>query len=165
MEPSTRFMVDECLSAELVRILRDEYVFCLASHVTWIGKPPPGQKAWKDHSLVDRTAAEDCVFVTNNRRDFVARYYPPRLGIHAGLIIILEVDNLDHEIDLFRLAMQRILMLEDTVNKLIEVRRDGDVTVTDWPDHAATDPCADPATKGLRVEQSRSAPFTSPGRP
>jgi len=144
MDAHTPFLVDECLSTELARVIKDEYGFQQVQHVTWIGKPPARQKSWKDYSLVNRISTDDLVFVTNNRKDFVKRFYPQGLDIHNGLIIIIEVDDLDHEVKLFRAVLDEIVKLPDLVNKLVEVNREGVITISDWPDHSTPSPWADP---------------------
>lgn len=80
MDQGTKFLVDECLSPELTDIIRHEFGM-LAVHVPWLGKPPQGTKSWQDPDIVDRIAEHDYVFVTNNRRDFVNKYYPSRFNL------------------------------------------------------------------------------------
>ena len=144
MDKSIKFLIDECLSSDLVGILKDEYGFLDSTHVTWIGKPPPGYKSWKDHSLVEEISSRDVVFVTNNRRDFVEKYYPSAINIHNGLVIILDIIDIDHEINIFRIVMNRIIQLDDIVNKLVEVDRMGQIKIVDWPNHDSPKPWADP---------------------
>lgn len=143
IDRNSKFLIDECLSPELTDIAKDEYgVF--ATYVPWIGKPPRDQESWKDPDIVDRIAEADFVFVTNNRRDFVGKYYRRRLEIHNGLIIILQRANIDQEKAMFRAAMNVIAGLDDTVNKLIEVDSDLNVSVADWPNCENADPWGDP---------------------
>jgi hypothetical protein len=138
------FLIDECLSPELTDIVKRDFGM-FAIHVPWIGKPPHDTKSWQDPDIVDEIANHDYVFVTNNRRDFVGKYYPQRLAIHNGLVIIIQKSDLDGEKFMFRAAMDVIVTLEDTVNKLIEVDLEGHVTVEDWPNQELPNPWADPS--------------------
>lgn len=143
IDRNAKFLIDECLSPELTDIAKAEYgVF--ATYVPWIGKPPRNQPSWKDPDIVDRIAETDFVFVTNNRRDFVGKYYRRRLEIHNGLVIILQRANLDQEKAMFRAAMDFIVGLGDTINKLIEVDANLNVSVADWPNPEKPDSWGDP---------------------
>jgi hypothetical protein len=85
------------------------------------------------------------VLVTNNRRDFVGKYYREAgVDVHNGLVIILRKSDLDGEMRLFRLVMKHIVALESTVNKLVEIDADGVVRVAEWPDHSLDQPFGDP---------------------
>jgi predicted nuclease of predicted toxin-antitoxin system len=147
MDGNAKFLIDECLSPELTDIARDEYGI-YATYVPWLGKPPRGQVSWKDPDIVDSIAETDFVFVTNNRRDFVGKYYPRRLEIHNGLIIILQRANLDQEKAMFRAAMDFIAGMTDTVNKLIEVDSSLAVSAADWPASGNPNPWRDPFRPG-----------------
>ena len=142
-DQATRFLIDECLSPELADIAKREYGV-QAFHVPWLGKPPGGKKSWQDPDIVDAVAVNDFVLVTNNRRDFVRKYYPERLTIHNGLVVILRKADLEAEKSMFRAAMVTVMGMEDIVNKLIEVDLDGSVTVDDWPDMSLPNPWTDP---------------------
>jgi hypothetical protein len=109
-----------------------------------MGQPPRNENSWLDPDIVDKISAMDFVFVTNNRRDFVRRYYPRQLEIHNGLVIILRKSDLAHEKAMFRAAMNCIAGMTDTVNKLIEVDANLTVSVVDWPDSDRPDPWTDP---------------------
>jgi predicted nuclease of predicted toxin-antitoxin system len=144
MDASTKFLIDECLSPKLACIAQDEFGF-EARHVPWLGKPPRGQNAWKDPDIVTKVAEGDFVLVTNNRRDFVGKYYREAgVDVHNGLVIILRKSDLDGEMRLFRLVMKHIVALESTVNKLVEIDADGVVRVAEWPDHSLDQPFGDP---------------------
>ncbi len=108
------------------------------------GQTSPRSGVLEGPDIVDRIAETDFVFVTNNRRDFAGKYYPRRLDIHNGLIIILQRANLDQEKAMFRAAMDFIAGMTDTVNKLIEVDSSLTVAVADWPAADAPNPWRDP---------------------
>jgi predicted nuclease of predicted toxin-antitoxin system len=61
-----KFLVDECLSPELVAIAR-ERSHGESSHVTWLGL-----RSRKDWSIVRRAVRDGYVLVTNNATDFTA---------------------------------------------------------------------------------------------
>nr|WP_294503290.1 DUF5615 family PIN-like protein [uncultured Rhodopila sp.] len=147
MDGNARFLIDECLSPSLTDIAKGEFGM-YATYVPWLGTPPRGEPSWKDPDIVDRIAEADFVFVTNNRRDFVGKYYPRRLEIHNGLIIILQRANLDQEKAMFRAAMNFIASMTDTVNKLVEVNSNLDVSVADWPNSGNPNPWSDPFKPG-----------------
>lgn len=144
MDSNDKLLIDECLSPDLARIAKEEFGL-LAMHVPWLGPPPRGQRSWKDPDIVDRVAAEDLILVTNNRKDFVGRYYEKGgIEIHNGLIIVLEKTDLDGERKLFRIVVEHALAMDTTINKLIEIAVDGNIRVSDWPDHRLPDPWSDP---------------------
>lgn len=59
-----RLLIDECLSTALVGLARDRAY--LADHVTHLGLS--GRKDW---NLIPVIGADDYLFVTNNRSDFL----------------------------------------------------------------------------------------------
>ena len=118
---------------------------CYSIHVPWLGTPPRGSKSWKDPDIVRKVLADDYVLVTNNRRDFVVKYYPTSgAEIHPGLIIIIEKSTLDVEIALFRAVMAHVEAMGDTVNKLVEINANGTINVAEWPNFELVDPWQDP---------------------
>ena len=144
MDGSTKFLIDECLSPELAQIAKNEFGL-YAVHVPWLGTPPHGHGSWKDPDIVEKISATDFVLVTNNRRDFVGKYYRDGgLNVHNGLVIILQKSDLEGEARLFRLVMKFIMSMESTVNKLIEIDAAGQIRVADWPNHELATPWADP---------------------
>jgi predicted nuclease of predicted toxin-antitoxin system len=62
-----RFLVDECLSIDLVTIARR--ADCEAQHVAHVGKA-----GWKDWNVLRYAAEGDFVLVTNNASDFRRLY-------------------------------------------------------------------------------------------
>lgn len=147
MDANTRFLIDECLSPGLTQILKNEFGL-YAIHVPWLGTPPRGHGSWKDQDIVARIASDDFVLVTNNRRDFVGKYYRSGgLDVHNGLVIILQKTDYAREAELFRLVMKFIASLVDTVNKLVEINANGEIRIANWPDHNLADPWVDPFRK------------------
>ena len=98
-------------------------------HVIWLGRG--GNQDW---TLLRFALDNGYVFVTNNRRDFLRAY--AGLEIHDGLVIIVPTVQRADQMRLFDLALDRMAELPDTVNLLIEVQADGEVTVRPWPGNA-----------------------------
>jgi predicted nuclease of predicted toxin-antitoxin system len=116
-----RFLVDECLSVDLISIASE--AGHEAQHVARIGKAD-----WKDWNVVRYAAGGDFVLVTNNASDFRKLYAATPL--HAGLIIIVpNVDRILQQV-LFRAALEAIVTPDDLVNRVLEVGINGeDVTL------------------------------------
>jgi Domain of unknown function (DUF5615) len=72
-----KFLVDECLSSELVTIARSRGHW-ESTHVTWLGL-----RSRKDWSIVRRAINDGYVLVTNNTTDFISLLR--REKVHAGL--------------------------------------------------------------------------------
>jgi predicted nuclease of predicted toxin-antitoxin system len=110
-----KFLVDECLSPELVAIAR-ERGHGESTHVTWLGL-----RSRKDWSIVRRAVHDGYVLVTNNATDFT-----PLIGreeFHAGLVCLNVVPglmSLDVQKWLFVLALDR-LGDSEPINELLEV--------------------------------------------
>ena len=79
-----RFLIDECLSVDLVTVAGKSGHE--AQHVAHVGRA-----GWKDWNVVRYARAGDFVLVTNNASDFRQIYAAQPL--HAGLIILIPVVN------------------------------------------------------------------------
>lgn len=145
MDATSKVLIDECLTPELVLIARQEFRLA-ATYVPWLGTPPRGTASWQDPDIVERIRTEDWMFVTNNRRDFVNKYYERAdVELHSGLIVILEKIDRRTEHRLFRAVMDHIAGMSDTVNKLVEIDGLGNIRVAEWPDtNNVANPWADP---------------------
>ena len=73
-----RFLIDECLSIDLVSVASQ--AGHEAQHVARVGKA-----GWKDWNVVRHASEGDFVLVTNNASDFRRLYATQPL--HAGLVI------------------------------------------------------------------------------
>jgi predicted nuclease of predicted toxin-antitoxin system len=112
-----RFLIDECLSIDLVSIA--SYAGHEAQHVARVGKA-----GWKDWNVAAHAAEGDFVLVTNNANDF-RRVYATQ-PLHAGrLIIIPNVNRIDQQ-RLFRGALDELARFGEPVNCVLEVDIDGD---------------------------------------
>ncbi|MGA8613443.1 MAG: DUF5615 family PIN-like protein [Xanthobacteraceae bacterium] len=110
-----KFLIDECLSPELVALARSRG-FHQSTHVTWLG-----MRSRKDWTIVRRAIADDFILVTNNTVDFQPLY--ERQEVHAGLICLNVPPGqmtLDAQKSLFLLALDR-LGGSEPVNEVLEV--------------------------------------------
>jgi predicted nuclease of predicted toxin-antitoxin system len=147
MDANTKFLFDECLSPELVHIARDEFGY-YSTFVPWLGAPPSGSKAWKDWQIVDFLRVDPHVLITNNRRDFVGKYFERGdFNPHSGLVVFLEKNEIDQQKELFRAIMNFIRSLNGLGNRLIEIDNSANIRTAEWPDARALRPWADPFAK------------------
>ena len=112
-----RFLIDECLSIDLVSIASQ--AGHEAQHVARVGKA-----GWKDWNVASHAAEGDFVLVTNNASDFRRLYATQPL--HAGLVIIIPNVNRMDQRRLFRGALDELARLGEPVNRVLEVDIDGD---------------------------------------
>jgi predicted nuclease of predicted toxin-antitoxin system len=113
-----KFLIDECLSPELVTIARARG-HGESTHVTWLG-----MRSRKDWSIVRRAVADGYVLVTNNATDF--RALLGREEVHAGLVCInmaASLMSLEVQRRLFALALDR-LGGREPINELLEITLD-----------------------------------------
>jgi len=117
-----RFLIDECLSIDLVLIA--SAAGHEAQHVAHVGKA-----GWKDWNVARYACTGDFVLVTNNAVDFRRLY--ATIPLHAGLVIIIPNVNRVMQQLLFRGALVELATLGEPINRLLEVDIDGeDVTFT-----------------------------------
>ena len=113
-----KFLIDECLSPELVAIAwargHGE-----STHITWLG-----MRSRKDWSIVRRAVTDGYVLVTNNATDFRALLRSEE--VHAGLVCInvaAGLMSLNVHKRLFALALDR-LGDHEPINELLEITLD-----------------------------------------
>lgn len=75
-----KFLIDECLSPELVTIARQRG-HLETTHVTWLG-----MRSRKDWSIARRAIDDGYVLVTNNTTDFTSLL--DREELHPGLVCL-----------------------------------------------------------------------------
>ena len=112
-----RFLIDECLSPDLLPIAWAAGFDC--AHVTRIGR-----QSASDWQHVQYAVTEDWVLVTNNSADFVALV--GRVEIHPGLICLNVAHgrmNLEVQKRLFKYALRQ-LRSSDPINRVVEVTLD-----------------------------------------
>lgn len=112
-----RFLIDECLSIDLVSIAAT--AGHEAQHVARVGKA-----GWKDWNVMRYANDGDFVLVTNNASDFRRLY--ARQPLHAGLVIIIPNVNRATQQRLFRGALAELATLDEPLNYVLEVDLDGD---------------------------------------
>ncbi len=118
-----KFLIDECLSPDLVSIARDRG-FSLSMHVNWIGL-----RTRRDWAIVRRAVVDGYVLVTNNTTDFTSLI--EREEIHAGLICLNMAHgfaSLDAQKRLFEYALDQ-LGGKELVNELLEITLTADLIV------------------------------------
>jgi len=117
-----RFLIDECLSIDLVTVAG--HAGHEARHVAHVGRA-----GWKDWNVVRYARDRDFVLVTNNASDFRQLYAAQPL--HAGLVILIPVLNRAMQQRLFRAALDELAVIGEPVNRVLEVDLDGEeVTLT-----------------------------------
>lgn len=110
-----KFLVDECLSPDLVAIAQDRG-FSLSTHVTWLGL-----KSKKDWTIVRRAVEDGYVLVTNNTADFTSLV--EREDVHAGLVCLNVAPglmSLGVQKRLFKHALDQ-LKGQEPVNEVLEI--------------------------------------------
>lgn len=124
-----KFLIDECLSPELVRQAQNAG-FGESSHVTWLGRS--GAKDWE---LMPLILGSDGTFVTKNSIDF--RGPPKRPGskgqyhdvaIHAGLVCLNgpPAMDLDIQLELFETVLAEVTRDPDLINQVLEMTLEDD---------------------------------------
>jgi predicted nuclease of predicted toxin-antitoxin system len=110
-----KFLVDECLSSDLVTIARSRGHW-ESTHITWLGL-----RSRKDWSIVRRAISDGYVLVTNNTTDFISLIRREKL--HAGLVCLNVAHglmSLDVQKRMFTLALDR-LGDGEPINQLLEI--------------------------------------------
>ena len=117
-----RFLIDECLSVDLVTVAGESGHE--AQHVAHVGRA-----SWKDWNVVRYARDGDFVLVTNNASDF--RHLYAAQPLHAGLIIMIPVVSRLVQRQLFKAALDELAVIGEPVNRVLELDLDGDeVTLT-----------------------------------
>lgn len=123
-----RFLIDECLSPALVKIMIDAGFECTSVR-------DRGLLGATDAKLMKVLLQEDFTLVTENATDFRALFGAAEL--HAELVCLgASPMNLETQRELLQIALEALG--DDLVNQVLEVTRDdaGEVTVSTY-EHAA----------------------------
>lgn len=119
-----RFLIDECLSPELVTVANNRgFEAYHVVHHGWGGL--------KDPQLFHKLISEELILVTNNCDDFLALIRGVEL--HPGLIVIIESVRRPGQLAYFEAALDVLSDLKSMINKVIEVAEGGAVKVYDIP--------------------------------
>ena len=117
-----RFLIDECLSVDLVAIA--EQCGHEARHIAHVGRA-----GWKDWNVARYASDGDFILVTNNASDFRQLYAAQPL--HAGLVILIPAVNRMVQQKLFRAALDELALIGEPVSRVLEVDLGGEeVTLT-----------------------------------
>jgi predicted nuclease of predicted toxin-antitoxin system len=110
-----KFLIDECLSPELVALARARG-FHESTHVTWLG-----MRSRKDWTIVRRAVKDGFILVTSNTVDFKPLY--EREEVHAGLLCLNVTPGLmalEVQKSLFLFALEQVAVNEP-VNEILEL--------------------------------------------
>lgn len=119
-----RFLIDECLSPELVTAANSRgFEAYHVVHRGWGGL--------KDPQLLHKLISEELILVTNNRDDFLALMRGVEL--HPGLIVIIENVRRPRQLAYFDAVLDVLSDMKSMINKVIEVAEGGIVAVRDMP--------------------------------
>jgi len=119
-----KFLVDECLSPELVKLAHDRG-YGESSHVVW--RLLQGKKDWELKPFI---LDGDWTFVTRNSVDFRGPSSRPGsrgqyadVEIHAGLVCLNGPagTDLDMQIEMFEQALDELVGDADLVNQVLEI--------------------------------------------
>ena len=122
-----KFLIDECLSPELVKLAQDKG-YEQSSHVVW--RKLAGKKDWHLKPII---LDDDWTFVTRNSADFRGPASKPGsrgvyadVAIHAGLVCLNgpEGMDLDMQLDLFEQALEAVALDGDLINQVLEITLD-----------------------------------------
>lgn len=134
-----KFLIDECLSLDLVEIARGRG-FEESSHVVWMGKA-----GWKDWQLKPFILEGDWTLVTRNGVDFRGPADNPgnsgqfaEVALHPGLVCINGPNGMTAEVqcELFEAVLDEIGSPQQLVNEVIEVDLEslnGEFTIHRYP--------------------------------
>lgn len=133
-----KFLIDECLSLDLVTVARDRG-FVESSHVVWMGKA-----GWKDWELKAFILRGDWTLVTRNSVDFRGPADAPgtsgeyaNVPIHAGLVCMNGPGGMTAEVqcELFEAVLDEIGPIQQLINEVVEVdlEVDGEFTIHRYP--------------------------------
>ena len=117
-----KFLVDECLSIELVTVAAEAGYE--SHHVAHVGKA-----GWKDWNVLRHASENDFVLVTNNAADFRKLYAEESL--HAGLVILIPNVPVDLQRRLFKGAVSKLTAHGEPINHVLGVDLDGDDVIFD----------------------------------
>jgi hypothetical protein len=119
-----KFLIDECLSPELVKLAQDKG-HGESSHVVW--RKLAGKKDWELKPVI---LDGDWTFVTRNSIDFRgpasgrgSRGVYADVVIHAGLVCLNgpEGMNIDTQLELFEQALEVLAADDHLINQVLEI--------------------------------------------
>ena len=127
--PPPRFLIDENLSVALPALAHAAGFEC--QHVNELGL-----RTKDDAILMERIIAHDWTLVTNNWREFLARF-SANAPLHAGLLLLVAANGIEEQTLAFKLALLAVLQQNiDLTNVALFVERKGnrlEVRSEPWP--------------------------------
>ncbi|PUE06234.1 hypothetical protein B9Z51_15535 [Limnohabitans sp. T6-5] len=126
-----RFLIDECLSPELVQMA------VKAGHNESTCVRDRGLSGTKDWKLIEHVVAGDFTLVTHNAIDFrgagvgMLGGEHAKQAIHAGLVCLNSEYTMDlqRQRDLFQIALNQLEELDDLINQALEIFELEDMSV------------------------------------
>jgi predicted nuclease of predicted toxin-antitoxin system len=109
---SDRFLIDECLTPELVAIANE--LGFEAHHVVYLGL-----SGRPDHLVFRHVAEGGYVFVTNDREDWCNIL--SRVDLHAGLVVIVPKCRREIQKRLFRAALEHVKASDGLLNRVLQI--------------------------------------------
>jgi len=122
-DEDVQFLIDECLTPLLVNTATDAGYFGV--HVTRIGL-----SGTPDDMVCSRAVEAGQILVTNNGRDFRQLYR--RFRRHPGLIVLLPSVRWREQVSLFEKVLRFIEEEQTIIDRVVQIRRDGAITVQPW---------------------------------
>lgn len=117
------FLVDECLTPKLVQTAIEHGYF--GQHVVAVGLG-----ATPDEVICAKAVASGEILVTNNGRDFRRIYR--RFRRHPGLVVLLPSTRWKEQVVLFEKVLRFIEEERMIIDRVVQVRDDGSITIQPW---------------------------------
>ena len=122
-DADVQFLIDECLTPQLVRKAIEFGYF--GEHVAALGL-----SGTADDLLCERAVAYGKILVTNNGRDFRRIYR--RFRNPPGLVVLLPSVGWRQQVALFEAVLRFIEKEPVIIDRLVQIGRDGAITVQSW---------------------------------
>jgi predicted nuclease of predicted toxin-antitoxin system len=122
-DEDVQFIFDECVTPRLVRKASDFGYYGI--HVAAVG-----MASASDDLICARAIESRRILVTNNGRDFRRLYR--RFRHHPGLLILLPSVGWQEQVALFEKLLRFIENEDKVVDRVVEIRRDGHITIQPW---------------------------------
>ncbi|MBX9911708.1 MAG: DUF5615 family PIN-like protein [Beijerinckiaceae bacterium] len=130
-DEDVQFLIDECLTPDLVDKATEHGYFGI--HVGLAGL-----RGTPDDLVCTAAVESKRILVTNNGKDFRRLYR--RFRSHPGLVILLPSVRWTEQIALFEKVIRFIEMEHSIVDRVVQIRRDGHITVQPWTNETPNQP-------------------------
>lgn len=122
-DEDVQFLIDECLTPDLVGTAAEHGYFGVHICAAGLAGTP-------DDVICTRAVESRRILVTNNGKDFRRIYR--RFRTHPGLVILLPSVRWSEQIALFQKVIRFIDMEQAIVDRVVQIKRDGQITVLPW---------------------------------